>query len=197
MTSELRVDQLNTVAGGTGNIVIPTGVKLVGTDGGSVYAPGSVIQVASTTKTDTFTTTAGQGSPAAITGLTVDITPKFNTSKILVMYNVNYSFNGTSTTVGIGLTRNGTAIGRGGADGSRAQMTAQGHGEGSSWNADVLAGTFLDSPASISSLTYGIVLGNNGNSSLNIYVNRTGRDNNASNEDSRVTSTITVMEIAQ
>lgn len=188
MTSEIRVDSLKSVAG-TGTISVPTGNVL--------HAPGHVLQVASTTKTDTFTTTAGQGSPAAITGLTVNITPQFSTSKVLVMYNVNYSFNGTATTVGIGLTRNGTAIGRGDAAGSRAQLTAQGHGEGSSWNADVLAGTFLDSPASISSLTYGIVLGNNGNGSLNIYVNRTGRDNDASNEDSRVTSTITVMEIAQ
>ena len=30
MSSELRVDQLNTVAGGTGNISITNGVKLTG-----------------------------------------------------------------------------------------------------------------------------------------------------------------------
>ena len=44
MSSELKVDQLNTVAGGTGNISITNGVKLTGA-AGSIAAPGQVIQV--------------------------------------------------------------------------------------------------------------------------------------------------------
>lgn len=44
MSSELRVDQLNTVAGGTGNISVTNGVKLTGS-AGSIAAPGQVIQI--------------------------------------------------------------------------------------------------------------------------------------------------------
>ena len=44
MSSELKVDKLNTVAGGTGNISISDGVKLTGA-AGSIVAPGQILQV--------------------------------------------------------------------------------------------------------------------------------------------------------
>ena len=47
MTSELKVDKLNTVAGGTGNISISDGVKLTGA-AGSIVAPGQILQVQAT-----------------------------------------------------------------------------------------------------------------------------------------------------
>ena len=47
MSSELKVDQLNTVAGGTGNISITNGVKLTGA-AGSIVAPGQILQVQAT-----------------------------------------------------------------------------------------------------------------------------------------------------
>ena len=47
MSSELKVDKLNTVAGGTGNISISDGVKLTGA-AGSIVAPGQILQVQAT-----------------------------------------------------------------------------------------------------------------------------------------------------
>ena len=69
MASELRVDKIVPVDG------VPTG-------GG-----GGIIQVKSTTITNTFTN--DQETFADITGVTVTITPKFSTSKMLIMYNLS------------------------------------------------------------------------------------------------------------
>ena len=76
MASQLRVDKIVPVDG------VPSG-------GG-----GGIIQVVQTIKKDTFTTasTVGGGGYVDITGLSATITPKFNTSKILVkavIYNSN------------------------------------------------------------------------------------------------------------
>ena len=57
MSSELRVDQLNTVAGGTGNISITNGVKLTGA-AGSIATPGQVIQTKSFVLTSTTSSTS-------------------------------------------------------------------------------------------------------------------------------------------
>ena len=70
------------VAGGAANAAASSsatrtclGVRRVG---------GGIVQCVSTTKTDTFTTTST--SFVDVTGLSATITPKFSTSKILVMY---------------------------------------------------------------------------------------------------------------
>ena len=76
MASELRVDKIVPVDG------VPTG-------GG-----GGIIQVKSTTITNTFTN--DQETFADITGVTVTITPKFSTSKMLIMYNGCASMEGTN-----------------------------------------------------------------------------------------------------
>ena len=65
MSSELRVDKIIPTAG------VPTG-------GG-----GGVVQVVNLVKTDSFSTTST--SLVDITGFTLSITPKFNTSKIMVI----------------------------------------------------------------------------------------------------------------
>ena len=76
MASELRVDKIVPVDG------VPTG-------GG-----GGIIQVQSTTLSTPFTSTST--SYADITGLSVSITPKFSTSKILCFGHI--SGNGTNNT---------------------------------------------------------------------------------------------------
>lgn len=44
MTSIIKADNISTVSG-SGNITIPTGVKVVGTDTASIVAPGMVAQM--------------------------------------------------------------------------------------------------------------------------------------------------------
>jgi len=155
---------------------------------------GSVLQVVSTTKTDTWSDTPSAGVFLDITGLSVAITPTSSSSKILVTFSTNVSANGGSTT-GVRLVRDSTPISIGDAAGVRPQATTGGGGnEGADWNGDVLASSFLDSPATTSSVTYKLQL--TGNASSTQYVNRKARDSNSTAEDMRMTSHITVMEIA-
>ena len=155
---------------------------------------GSVLQVVSTTKTDTFSATPGAGVFTDITGLSVAITPISTTSKILVTFSTNVSASAASTT-GVRLMRDSTAISIGDAAGSRPLATTGGAGnEGATWNGDVLASSFLDSPSTTSSITYKLQI--TGNASAVQYVNRKARDNDSTTDDYRMASHITVTEIA-
>jgi hypothetical protein len=157
---------------------------------------GKVLQVVSTNKTDTFSTTAGTGSPATITGLSASITPSSTSNKVLILANFGQiSANGDST-FGIFMFRNGTKIDAGDAAGSRAVGSIAGGiaGGGGTWRGFSGSIMFLDSPSSTSSVSYTFSLGGNGSSV--IYLNQDGRDNNVANDSTRTPSTITLMEIA-
>ena len=164
------------------------------TSAGLPIRSGSVVQVVSTTKTDTWSGTPGAGVFSDITGLSVAITPTSATSKILVTFSTNVSASAVSTT-GVRLVRDSTPISVGDAAGSRPLATTGGAGnEGANWNGDVLASSFLDSPSTTSSITYKLQI--TGNASAVQYVNRKARDANTISDDYRMTSHITVMEIA-
>jgi hypothetical protein len=158
--------------------------------GKGLAATGHVLQVVSSTKTDTFSSVASTFTD--VTGLSVSITPTALSSKILVTYNV-FAGEFTNQFQMLRLVRNSTPIGIGDASGSRQQTTT------SSWTAGLVnshsiqSASFLDSPASVSSLTYKIqILGQAGSTT---YINRIQRDDNAAYEP-RGISSITVMEIA-
>tara|TARA_B100000902_G_scaffold369189_1_gene393173 strand:- start:345 stop:881 length:537 start_codon:yes stop_codon:yes gene_type:complete len=155
---------------------------------------GCILQVLSTTKTDTFSTTSV--GPIDITGLSVSIAPKYATSKVLIMFDV--SIVGYDSGTGIRLLRGSTTLALGDASSSRARMTAIGpYSNGTSpsaYSATPTSMSFLDSPATTSATTYKLqaqCLSTNG-----IVVNMTRYDTDNGNA-SRGSSTITVMEIAQ
>ena len=154
----------------------------------------AILQVQSAQLTTTFSTTTTIASGgAAVTGLSVNITPKYNTSKILVFGHLVTGYTSTITATFYQLKRNGTDIGNGTASGSRPGVIAR------SYIADNYANqtdaySFLDSPASVSLLTYQIYVGTQGSGT--VYVNRTATDDNAVH-GARGSSSITVMEIAQ
>ena len=82
MTSIIKADNISTVSG-SGNITIPTGVKVVGTDAASIYAPGMVVQMVHLA--DTQVTRAATSSTSYIaTNVVNSITPKFSNSKFIV-----------------------------------------------------------------------------------------------------------------
>jgi hypothetical protein len=150
---------------------------------------GSVLQVVSTTKTDTFST-ATTGSYVDITGLSVSITPTSATSKILIIFLVSV---GPSDVLSVQLVRDSTAICLGDSGGgSRFQATTGGLTPQNGDKVVPAAGNFLDSPATTSATTYKIQMRNYTGTS---YVNRTLLDTSAA-YTARSTSTITVMEIA-
>ena len=154
---------------------------------------GSVLQVVSTTKTDTFST-ATTGSWVDVTGMSVSITPTSSSSKVLVIVDLALALSTVTDIVQQRLVRGSTAICLGDSRGSRNPVSgAAGVISSNSINASHTRGfNFLDSPATTSSTTYKIqVFSNIGTK----YVNRCGEDFDSSTFYTS-TSTITVMEIA-
>lgn len=151
---------------------------------------GSVLNVASTTKTDTqvFNTTTFTD----ITGLSVSITPSATSSKILVTANVTCNAQNGTTQGFMRLVRGSTVIGVGDASSNRIQATSP-LPFVNQYSAVSSSFTFLDSPSSTSSLTYKLqVRDENGYA---VYVNRSQMDTD-NVAGGRYISTITVMEIA-
>lgn len=149
---------------------------------------GSVLQVASTTKTDTFTTTST--SLVDITGLSVTITPTSATSTILVMCSVQYSLEHSNGQQYFQLLRGSTAIAQGDSSGSRTRTTAQG-APVAGYAMNNYALMFVDNPATTGSTTYKIQTRITGSTGC---INRTFADVDSSVYP-RGISTITVMEV--
>ena len=157
-------------------------------------AYNSVLQVVQTVKTDTFTTAST--SYVDVTGLSVSITPKFVTSKVLVIATVAVSNAAAGEATHVGLVRDSTQIGLGESSGSRPRSSFFSYTPSGTDNNRVIEnGTiyFLDSPATTSATTYKIQIRAGGNTAT---LNRSGQDPDSGNAG-RPISTITVMEIAQ
>lgn len=165
---------------------------------GSQFGPvGSVLQVVSTTKTDTFSTTSS--TPTDLTGLSVNITPTATSSKVLVIFNVSLGGSSRDTRPRVLLVRDSTPIGIGDSAGNRLQLTTGGSLAAAEdaravFEATSIGMQFLDTPASVSSLTYKLQIGNQVGTA---YVNRTSNDSDTTSIiNARLISSITVMEIA-
>lgn len=157
------------------------------------FPAGSVLQVVSTTKTDTFTMT-GQ-TQTAITGLTATITPTSSSSKILIMVTIGGFAQGTGQGRFILQRSNADITGAlGTTAGSRLSDTFTISGPTSGAPQIVGGITYLDSPATTSSTTYGVTVSSNDSGQL-IYINRSNADTDNSGHQRNI-STITVMEIA-
>ena len=164
---------------------------------GAVSRSGGILQVVSTTKTDTFSASTATGAfTSNITGLEATITPRSTSSKILVQVSVDGS---ASTNYGVAhlqLQRDGSPVGVGDAAGSRSRITAQAVSNTNNSNDVGNANkTFLDSPNTTSSITYGVKLHNETSSTQTLYVNRSSVDSDLVRKG-RSISTITLMEVA-
>jgi len=152
---------------------------------------GNVIQVVSTAKIDTFTTTST--SFTDVTGLSVSITPTSSTSTILVLVQIGLlSINGTNRAA-LRMVRGSTAIDVGATASNRTLATTAFSSAGSDSASQSAGMVFLDSPATTSATTYkvqGIISGGD-----TLYINRNSTDTDSS-LFYRTASTITVMEIA-
>jgi len=150
-------------------------------------ASSGVVQVKSTFKSDTFTTTST--SFVDVTGLSISITPTSASNKILVLVTANLSQINTAVMFGR-LVRGSTDIAIGDAAGSRTRTTLNMYANaGIATTAQM---TFLDSPATTSATTYKLQIALNAASTG--YVNRNETDTDAAAQ-SRTVSTITVMEV--
>ena len=154
---------------------------------------GKILQVKSTTKTDTFTTTSGTFTD--VTGLSVDITPSSTSSKILVTVDITGSGRGGSARVPVRLLRDSTPIGNATDVGNRKAsfgVLYTGSDDAGFATANI---QFLDSPNTTSSVTYKVQIVNGNNNGSTIVVNRNYSDNNSATNQ-RYSSSITAEEVA-
>ena len=152
---------------------------------------GSVLQVVSTTKTDTFSTSSS--SYVDITGMSANITPISANSKIFIMF-TSYAGQATSgSNYGIfgQFVRNSTALALGDARGSCTRATFATVYNTPNYS-QFFGGSFLDSPSTTSSTTYKVqMLVESGGTAI-----IGGSINTGSNGNQAVSSTLTIMEIA-
>ena len=139
MSSQLRVD------------------KILQVDGAPTGGGGGIIQVVQTIKKDQFTTasTVSSGGYVDLTGLSAAITPKFNTSKILVK-SVIYNSNANAVNF-FRVLRGSTFIEQpSGTSSGGANYNAHGFSYFDHQYQDTCVIKILDSPATTSATTYKI-----------------------------------------
>ena len=156
--------------------------------------PGAVLQVVSTTKTDTFS--SNSASFTDITGLSVSITPTSASNKVLITVSMVVSVDSWNNggAMFVNLVRDSTNLAVG-TSGSSVNATSGYNAYSSSeantyYNFSPMVITFVDSPNTTSSTTYKL----QGRSFTGGYTFAVGR--RVANADLGFSSTITVMEIA-
>ncbi len=157
--------------------------------------PGKVLQVQSTSMTDSTSTSSG--SFVDISGLSVNITPSATSSKILIICQIQSSNNTLDRVMGFQLVRGSTAIAIGDSDGgNRVEATMSGSMVGSDSTNEQKNFSFnhLDSPNSSSQQTYKMQGKAQGTGDV-LMINKSGSDSNHDYQF-RTISTITAMEIA-
>ena len=175
--SNLRTNSL-TAVGGTGTVTLPTGNVLRGTDAGSIYCPGSIVQVVN----NYFTTQSSVGIPAGYTTFTnipsfaATITPKFNTSTILVQVRWfgELAAQNTNWDTMWGIKRNGVAVGYPVSSGAAQGITMASlgyYGDDANSTPEQLNLTYVDSPATTSPIVYQVCVSST--AAPTIYTNRT------------------------
>jgi hypothetical protein len=195
MASIVSVEQLKGLASGStpNTISIPAGQTL--------HAPGHVIAVYDVLKTDTQTSTSV--SWVDITGLSVTFTPKFSTNKIVIQGHVtcsnNYDANmsikpvkvigGTSTDIAIADTAGSRVRGHTGYGYDNNNITNYGYTQ--------FPINAVHTLSSSSSTTIKIQIRNGDTSGVGWSVNRAYDNDPDAVWESRATSSLIVMEIAQ
>ena len=171
--------KLNNIEAATGTTInIASGDKLTGATG-SIAAPGSVIQVQSS---QVSAWSPMNSDTLATTGLAVSITPKFSSSKVLILVSINGLYTVDSATYGIYQLYKGSSF---------LNHISSAQGQNQTVVSESLAHQFLDSPSTTSATTYSVYYRSSANSSSIGFNNYALGGNNTTN------STITAMEIAQ
>ena len=175
MSSQLRVD------------------KILPVDGAPASGGGGIIQVVQTVKTDTFSTTST--SFTDITGYSVSITPKFDSSKIIVSGTLVVGYGvATAYAMYFRLMRGSTPICVGDSVGSRTQASFGTQGLANTDTTISFPFQFLDSPNTTSATTYKVQATSENPQTL--YINRSLETDGDSAIVARFASTLIVMEVS-
>ena len=174
--SPTEVAQFNSVG------IVGDGSQLTGLPAG-----GKILQVLSTAKTDTFSTTST--SFVDVTGMSISITPSSTSSKILILIDAQVANSGADCTT-VKVLRDSTDIFIGDAAGSRPRVSSSKSFTSNGLEAAPI--TYLDSPATTSATTYKLQMRLGSGTA---YLNRTSSDGD-NYAHPRSASSITVMEVA-
>ena len=160
-----------------------------------LYCPGTVIQVASETKTGATSNDTDAGTWWSYTTHHIDITPTSTDSKVLVTGHMSLSREGAGY-IFIALYKGGSAItdAIGNELGNRPRATTAGYVNNVA-HVESIPFSFLDSPSTTSEVTYSLAFRHDAGSTKNIAVNRSF-DNTNNVYQPRCHSTITAIEIA-
>tara|TARA_R100001463_G_scaffold121043_1_gene177199 strand:+ start:299 stop:814 length:516 start_codon:yes stop_codon:yes gene_type:complete len=167
--------------------IVSNGTTII--DNGSLAAGfgGKVLQVVSSTKTNTFV--SNPGNTQVDIGLSASITPSSSSNKVLIHISLMGAGRAGANIANFRLLRGSTVIYLGDADSSRGRGFATAI-DSDEYAQESNSGTFLDSPSTTSATTYKVQLRSNNT----VYINRAA----TSQDDAgnyRTASTITLMEI--
>ena len=178
---------VGTGADAVGRLAVGTNGQMLVADSaattGLKWNTGGILQVASTVKSDSFSTSST--SFVDLTGLSVSITPTYSTSKILITVTLGSVGSNAGLTMFFNLVRGSTAIAQPSSGASASSFNGAFGGSGLN---SPFSLTFLDSPSTTSSTTYKIQTRVDGG---------TGFINSFNSPAGYTTvSTITVMEVS-
>ena len=162
---------------------------------GDLYAPGTIVQVESSTRTNPYTN-SGIITPTDVPSLGVTITPKFSTSKVLVSYVVNANSANGHGFLRVKRTQGGsdTFIGLGDAADNRVRCTSYMFGNNGNF-LESYSFDFLDSADSTTPITYQLQMWVT-SSTYTYRINVSTTDSNDA-YFGRTSSSITVKEVCQ
>ncbi len=195
MTGALIVPELR---GPSNEIVIPSGERIAGAVAGAIKAPGMVIQTVHKNVENILSVATAAAVAADIDEMFLAITPKYASSKILVLMDV--SFESNSHQMVFRLKRGASEIGTNSTVTKNYWVGWKNgpyDGDSASTPTSRLM-SYLDSPNTTSSITYQLQFIGSNNNACTFYLNRAVNGAAVGQADYEIaTSSITLMEIAQ
>ena len=176
----------------SGNVTFPANATCSGTATG--FGGGKLLQVQSTTRTDTFSESLATGTLSA-DALTVNITPSNASNKIFLIAHVSMGLNNDNEVNWVFYKAGSLLTGAAGtAASNRKPRTTVGDVR---WTGThhTFGGQYLDTAGGTSQITYAVKLGHSANGTKTVYLNRSHTDDNYI-YDVRTQSTLTVMEVS-
>ena len=158
---------------------------------GTQNFPCKIVQVISAEKTNTFSTSSN--SFVDISDLSLSITPKSSSNKVLVMIDIKFGCSTNGAEIFLQCRRDSTTVYAGANPSNRQECFFGAEDIHDQFRMDQASANFLDSPSTTSATTYKVRIRNN-NTGHTLYINRTGADTN-NGAYPRTASSIMVMEV--
>ena len=154
---------------------------------------GKILQVQSTTRTDTFSESVATGAISA-DAITVNITPSNASNKIFLIAHLSIGLSNDNE-INWAFYKGGSVLSGAvaNADGNRRQRTSGGDVRWTGTH-NTTGGQYLDTAGGTSQITYSCRLGTGNNGAVTIYLNRSHTNDNYA-YDFKTISTLTAMEV--